>query len=127
MRYYFHSGPSVEEVSDEFSYDLSESGEKENIHPYLPSPMKKKSCTKGKAPKDFVLWLKPTNIVSVKGTRAAKYNAKDLLILSQSFIRCSENAIDGTSQKRKKFWDDIAVTFNELKNQKEAFDARHLK
>jgi hypothetical protein len=46
------------------------------------------------------------------------------LILSQSFIRTLENAIDGTSQKRNKFWDDVSVAFNQLKKQQEAFDSR---
>ncbi len=33
-----------------------------------------------------------------------KYTAKDLLILSQAYIKMSENAIDGTSKRQSKFW-----------------------
>jgi hypothetical protein len=36
-----------------------------------------------------------------KGTCAAEYSSKDLLILSQAYIRTSENAIEGVSQKEK--------------------------
>jgi hypothetical protein len=130
IRCRFHSSASNdEEVTDvEDCSDLSESGiEKENIPLSLPSVTEKKSCAKGKASKGFVSRIKPTTKVSAKGTRAAEYSAKDLLILSQSFVRCSENAIDGTSQKRNKFWDDVSATFNELKKQQEAFDSRRHK
>ena len=36
-----------------------------------------------------------------KGTCAAEYSSKDLLILSQAYICTSENAIEGVSQKKK--------------------------
>jgi hypothetical protein len=58
------------------------------------------------------------------GNRTAEYSAKDLLVLAQSFIRVSENAIEGASQKRNKFWDDVAVAYNKLKEQQEAYDQR---
>ena len=48
--------------------------------------------------------------------------AKDLLILSQAFIRVSENAIEGTDKKCNKFWDEVAVAFNQLKKQQESYD-----
>ena len=38
--------------------------------------------------------------VVAKAPKAAEYSAKDLLILSQAFIRTSKNAIEGTSQKK---------------------------
>jgi hypothetical protein len=119
-----HSSASLDdEATDDNTCSVaSESGsEKENIPPLPPSRAGKKSCAKGKG---LVSQVKPTNKVSAKGTRATEYNGKDLLILSQSFIRCSENAIDGTSQKRNKFWDDVSVVFNELKKQQEAYDSR---
>ncbi|MFN9979020.1 MAG: hypothetical protein ACK53Y_03860, partial [bacterium] len=62
--------------------------------------------------------------VMAKGNKGAEYTAKDLLILSQSFIRVSENAVEGTSKKQSKFWDEVAEVFNQLKKQQEAYDAR---
>ncbi len=58
------------------------------------------------------------------GNRTVEYSAKDLLVLAQSFIWVSENAIQGASQKRNKFWDDVAVAYNKLKEQQEAYDQR---
>jgi len=49
------------------------------------------------------------------GNRTVEYSAKDLLVLAQSFIWVSENAIQGASQKRNKFWDKVAVAYNKLK------------
>jgi hypothetical protein len=48
---------------------------------------------------------------------------KDLLILSQAYIHTSENTIEGVSQKKNKFWDDVAEVFHNLKKQQEAFDS----
>jgi hypothetical protein len=61
------------------------------------------------------------------GVKSAEYSAKDILVLAQAFIRVSENAIDGTSQKRNKFWDDVAASFKKLKVQQEAYDSRQKK
>ncbi len=121
VRCRLHSSASAEDSDGDECSDLSDSGEdKENAPPKLPLLTIKKSGAKGRAATS-----KPTtNKVSAKGTRAAEYNAKDLLILSQSFIPTSENAIDGTSQKRNKFWDDVSVAFNQLKKRQEAFDSR---
>jgi len=47
--------------------------------------------------------------------RSPEYSSKDLLILAQSYIRVSENAIDGTAKKSSTFWEEVAVTFNKLK------------
>jgi hypothetical protein len=46
-----------------------------------------------------------------KVTKAGEYTAKGLLVLAQPYIRTSENAIEGSAQKRNKFWDDIAEAF----------------
>jgi hypothetical protein len=59
-----------------------------------------------------------------KATKAAEYTAKDLLVLSQAYIRTSENAIEGTAQKRNKFWDDVAEAFKVLKKHQEDYDKR---
>ena len=59
-----------------------------------------------------------------KVLRAAEYTAKDLLVLAQAYVRTSENAIDGTSQKRNKFWDDVAEAFKVLKKHQEDYDQR---
>jgi hypothetical protein len=53
--------------------------------------------------------------------------AKDLLILSQAFIRTSENPVEGTGQTRTKFWDEVAVVYSQLKKQQEAYDSRQRK
>jgi hypothetical protein len=50
--------------------------------------------------------------------------AKVLLILSQAFTRVSENSIEGTDKKRNKFWDEVAVVFNQLKKQQESYNNR---
>jgi hypothetical protein len=41
-------------------------------------------------------------------------------VLSQAYIRASENAIDGISQKRSKLRDEVAEAFKLLKSQQEA-------
>jgi hypothetical protein len=51
-----------------------------------------------------------------KNTKGTEYNAKDLLVLSQAFIKTSENAINGAAQKRNKFWNEVTDCFNQLKN-----------
>jgi len=33
------------------------------------------------------------------GTKQSEYSAKDLLVLSQAFVRVSENAIEGVNRK----------------------------
>lgn len=65
--------------------------------------------------------------VSSKQPKQADYTAKDLLVLAQAYVRTSENAIDGASQKRSKFWDDVASSFNVLKRRQEDYDKRLLK
>jgi hypothetical protein len=55
--------------------------------------------------------------VSVKATKGAEYGAKDLLILSQAFIRTSESAMEGTAKRSNKFWDEVAVSYSDLKKQ----------
>ena len=65
-----------------------------------------------------------TNKVIGKSTKGSKYSAKDLLILSQAFIRTSENAVDGTAKKSSKFWDEVAESYDKLKKQQEAYDSR---
>jgi hypothetical protein len=71
---------------------------------------------------------KKPNKVTAKGVkggnRTREYSAKDLLVLAQSFIRVFKNAIEGASQKRNKFWDEVAVAYNKLKEQQEAYDQR---
>lgn len=64
---------------------------------------------------------------AAKATKGSEYGAKDLLILSRAFIKTSENSIDGTSQRRNKFWDDVAESFNKLKQEQEAYDTRQAK
>jgi hypothetical protein len=60
--------------------------------------------------------------VSVKATKGAEYGAKDLLILSQAFIRTSENAVEGTAKQSNKFWDEVAISYSALKKQQEAYN-----
>jgi hypothetical protein len=60
--------------------------------------------------------------VTSKTSKTSEYSAKDLLILSQVFIWVSENAIEGADKKRNKFWDEVAVAFNQLKKQQESYD-----
>jgi len=64
---------------------------------------------------------------NIKIGKGNEYTAKDLLILSQAYIRTSENAIDGTSKRQSKFWDEVSVAFAHIKKQQEAYDARHSK
>jgi hypothetical protein len=44
--------------------------------------------------------------------------------LAQAYIRTSENAIEGASQKKNKFWDDVAEAFKQLKVRQEDYDKR---
>jgi hypothetical protein len=66
-----------------------------------------------------------SKLAASKQPKQADYTAKDLLVLAQAYVRTSENAIDGASQKRGKFWDDVAESFNVLKRHQEDYD-RHL-
>jgi hypothetical protein len=70
---------------------------------------------------------KPTAKSIKSGVKSTEYSSKDLLVLAQSFIRVSENAVEGASQKRAKFWDEVSVAYNKLKAQQEAYDKRHRK
>jgi hypothetical protein len=54
--------------------------------------------------------------------KPADYSAKDLLVLAQAYILTSENAIEGTSQKRNMFWDNVAEAFNVLKAYQEDYN-----
>ena len=65
--------------------------------------------------------------VSAKATKGAEYGAKDLLILSQAFIRTSENDVESTAKQRNKFWDEVAISYSALKKQQEAYDNRQQK
>ena len=69
----------------------------------------------------------PVKVKGNKGSKGSEYSAKDLLILSQAYIKTSENSIKGTSQKKNKFWDDVADVFNKLKVQQEAYDSHQWK
>jgi hypothetical protein len=62
--------------------------------------------------------------VPQKQNRAVEYSSKELLILSQAYIKTSENSIDGASQKKNKFWDDVADTYRQLKKHHEEYDQR---
>jgi uncharacterized Zn finger protein (UPF0148 family) len=70
---------------------------------------------------------KPTAKSIKSGVKSTEYSSKDLLVLAQSFIRVSENAVEGASQKRAKFWDEVSVAYNKLKAQQEAYDKRQRK
>jgi hypothetical protein len=105
-------------VTDESSDDEVVQIEKENV------PLTSVKVNKGKGTGSKKTKAAGTTKGSNKGN---EYTAKDLLILSQAYIRTSENAIDGTSQKRNKFCDDVAVAFDKLKKQQEAYDARTAK
>jgi hypothetical protein len=61
--------------------------------------------------------------VAARGPKGAEYGAKDLLILSQAFIRTSENAVEGTVKWSNEFWDEVSVAFSALKKQQEAYDS----
>jgi len=54
--------------------------------------------------------------------RSPEYSSKDLLILAQSYIQVSENAIDGMAKKSSTFWEELAVTFNKLKQSQVDYD-----
>ncbi len=41
---------------------------------------------------------------SQKQNRSSEYSSNELMILSQAYIKTSEKCIEGTSQKRQKFW-----------------------
>jgi len=77
--------------------------------------------------KESEVGVKESKMSSAKNTKGTEYNAKDLLVLSQAFLKTSENAIDGAAQKRNKFWDEVADCFNQLKKQQEAYDNRQNK
>jgi hypothetical protein len=72
--------------------------------------------------KDLLVLAKQA--ATAKQPKAADYSAKDLLVLAQAYIRTSENAIEGTSQKKNKFWDDVAEAFKHLKVRQEEYDKR---
>jgi hypothetical protein len=46
-------------------------------------------------------------------------------VLAQAYVRTSQNAIDGASQKRSKFWDDVTEVFKLLKRCQEDY-GRHI-
>lgn len=71
--------------------------------------------------------MKKKGKVTGKNVKSSEYSAKDLLVLSQAFIRVSENAVEGVSRKQGKFWDDVAEAYKELKTQQEAYDSRQRK
>ncbi len=56
--------------------------------------------------------------------RTAEYSAKELLILSQAYIKASENSIEGAARQLSKFLDDISDNYRELKKQQEEYDNR---
>jgi hypothetical protein len=62
----------------------------------------------------------PTGAVA----RTVEYFAMELLILSQAYIKTSENAIDGTCHRQSKFWDDVLECYKKLKAQQEEYDER---
>jgi hypothetical protein len=72
--------------------------------------------------KDLLVLAKQA--VTLKQPKAVDYSAKDLLVLAQAYIQTSENAIEGTSQKKNKFWDDVAEAFKHLKARQEDYDKR---
>jgi hypothetical protein len=41
------------------------------------------------------------------------------LILSQAYIKASENSIEGAARWLSKFWDDVSDNYRELKKQQE--------
>jgi len=64
---------------------------------------------------------------SNKANKSVEYTAKDLLVLAQAFIRTSENSIDGVSQKRSTFWEEVTKCFHKLKESQQAYDRRQKK
>jgi hypothetical protein len=61
------------------------------------------------------------------GSKQSEYSAKDLLVLSQAFICVSDHAIAVFNRKSGKVWDDVAIAFNKLKEQQEAYNSRQRK
>jgi hypothetical protein len=55
---------------------------------------------------------KGSNVTTGKGSnRMAEYSAKELLILSQAYIRSSENSIEGASKQKGEFWEDVGDVY----------------
>ena len=52
------------------------------------------------------------------------YTAKELLLLSQAFIRASEDVEKGVSRKSEKLWEHITEVYHMLKSNQEAYDRR---
>jgi hypothetical protein len=44
------------------------------------------------------------------------------LILSQAYIKASENSIEGAARRLSKFWDDVSNNYHELKKQQEEYN-----
>jgi tRNA A-37 threonylcarbamoyl transferase component Bud32 len=61
---------------------------------------------------------------SNKANKSVEYTAKDLLVLAQAFIRTSENSIDGVSQKRSTFWEEVTKCFHKLKESQHMIEDR---
>jgi hypothetical protein len=59
--------------------------------------------------------------------RTAEYSARELLILSQAYIKASENSIEGAARRLSKFWDDVSDNYHELKKQQEEYNNRQRK
>lgn len=116
--------PSHSAITDESSEESVVEMDKENVAVISETSQSRKSTkTGGKSAKA---------VASSKGGKGAKgkgneYTAKDLLILSQAYIKTSEDAVDGTSKRQSKFWDEVAASFNSIKKRQEAYDARHAK
>jgi hypothetical protein len=113
--------PMHSTVSDESSDESVTSANKENVGDKGNAAVVSSSIQQVKTT------LTKQKSASAKGRKGNEYSAKDLLILSQAYIKTSENAIDRTNQRQSKFWDEVAVAFNQLKKQQEAYDARHEK
>jgi hypothetical protein len=52
------------------------------------------------------------------------YTAKELLLLSQAFIRASEDVEKGVSRKSEKLWEHVTEVYHMLKSNQEAYDRR---
>jgi len=132
---------SISDVSSSDESSLYKSrwncGNKENDRPNKEkvAVVSQKSKHKEKVAKEVIdingqeseVGVKESKKTSAKNTKGTKYNAKDLLVLSQAFIKTSENAIDGAAQKQNKFWNEVADCFNQLKKQQEAYDSHQNK
>jgi hypothetical protein len=59
--------------------------------------------------------------------RTVKYSATELLILSQEYIKSSENPIEGTFWRNSKLWDDVSECYKKPKAQQEVYDERYRK